>query len=524
MIADLWTPSIEVPHGKIKVELFNERDRCVHREEADNFISTYMVEVLKQYQRHCWGAYFPGVRNVDAYGRNLWNMPNLPFFHLACWNDASAEDAANERSVKGGPIVAAACRFPQGSPSNTRGIANISESVCTPSAMTWVFDWLTSTGNGTFQSVGWMNCTSPGSPPVYPLGLFPDPFFGASPLLLNIATATTYYRGGLWHDGTNWLTLHTTGQVGNSSGYAIYAINPTTGVGTLEVTLPTATGDFRFQTGGTTTPPNAVDLCKIGSDYYVIGHSINSTAGLGTQVTKYNSAGVQQWQVLHNGGASEMPDAASGYGRAITTDGTDLFVCHGSNIYKLSAATGLVTATLSPTILGGAIGTGAGIAYDGTNLRVVTTGGIVYSVDKTTGALVTTAPLVRLGNVGDSGTATSPFSNTFNTPTASMSPYAAVQVTTAQANQQFFAGETLGTLAINYPGSISSLSWGGGLHFLSGKLYTLLADNAATIGTTTPSRIWEVTYSALGSRAKLASPVVKDSSKTMKITYVLTFA
>lgn len=521
MVSDLIIPTIEVPRGRVLVELFNERGRCVQREEGENFISPYAIDVCKVFQRIAWSQYFAGTMTKDAFGRTGWDIPPLPTMHVGCWNDASAEDSANERAVKGGPIIAAASRFPEGSPTGIRGIINTAESVSTLPVMTYVFDWLTSNGNGTFQSVGWINASRPSSgfSPYMPIGCFPDPFTGTAPLAVNIAGGN-FYRGGLWHDGTNWLTLHVQGTT-NGSGFAIYAVDPTTGVGTLVFNISSA--DFSFATSYGTFV-QAIDLCKVGTDFYVIG---TASAG-GTTVAKYNSSGVQQWKVLHDGGVNEMPAVGTGQGWCITSDGTDLFVGFGlqnglgGKVYKLSTSTGLVTATITPALTDRSI---CGIAYDGTNLRI-DSNGFFWTMDKTTGAHITADPIVCLSANQDSGTATSPFTGTWVAPTPQINNAHSLvfnQNGTGGSMDDMNRNGDLGLTGMNYPSFPGSSSYptAGGMHYRAGKLWWM---GGVSNGSAVHTWITEVVYNGLGSRTKLASPVVKDSSKTMKITYGLTFA
>lgn len=532
-LAELWTPSLEVPQGHVTVELRDERGRVTQREEADNFISVFAIEALKQYQRFAWAQYFPGVRNYDAYGRTCFDLPPFPIQTLCCWNDTSTESPSTEKAMFNGPVIAYASRFPQGSPTGGRGVINITESTSTPSVLTFVFDWLTSNGNGTFQSVGWSNLYTAQSP-LYPVGIHPDPFFGAPTLVFNISTPTTYYRGGLWHDGTNWLTLHTTGQSSGTSGMAIYSIDPTTGVGTLVLNLPTTTTDFRYQ-NGISSPPMAWDLCKIGTDFYIIGYT-----GSGTRVAKYNSAGVQQWSVDHDGGASEMPGSATGWGHSITSDGTNLYIAFGSisgtgnaRVYKLSASTGLVVGSaVIPAILSSAPAQClTGIAWDGTNLRCITQQGLLFTMDPTTGATVNTDPVVTYTSSRDAETVTSPFAGTGYHTDSHMNMVNLMNfgestnsgTMAAMANGTANSGFGLSTSVLGLPGQESTFPYGGGMHYRSGKLYCVNGGGAGG-SITTPTRLTELTYASLGSRTKLASPVTKDSSKTMKITYTLTFA
>lgn len=530
-LAELWTPSLDVPQGHVIVELRDERGRITQREEADNFISVFSIEVLKQYQRFAWAQYFPGTRNYDAWGRTCFDLPGFPIQTLCCWNDATAENPSTEKAMFNGPIVAYASRFPQGSPTGGRGVINITESIATTSVLTFVFDWLTSNGNGTFQSVGWSNLYT-GATPLYPTGIHPDPFFGAPTLTFNITTPTTYYGHGLWHDGTNWLTMHTVGQSSGTSGMAIYSIDPTTGVGTLLLNIPTA--DYRYQ-NGISSPPEPWDLCKIGTDFYVIGYT-----GSGTRVSKYNSSGVQQWQVDHTGGASQMPSSATGFGHGITTDGTSLYVAFGSlsgtinhRVYKLSASTGLVVGSaVVPALLSGStLHCPTDIAWDGTNLRIITANGLLFTMDPTTGATVNTDPVVQYTNGRDIETVTSPFPGSgYHTNSymnmVNLMNFGDNQNTGTMAamnNNSANGGFGMSSSALGLPGQESTYRYGGGMVYRGGKLYCLVG-NGANGAITTPNRLTELTYASIGSRTKLASPVTKDSSKTMKITYTLTFA
>lgn len=508
--------------GHATVELFDDvTGRLYQREQGENFLSPFLIETVKQYQRNVFGMYFAGTRTLDSVGRQLWNIPPVPLSHIAAWNDSATESPSTERTMKGGLPVAFASRFPQGSPTGKRGVVSVPESTVSATSQTYVFDWVTSNGNGTFQSVGWCNCDSSGNP----LSIWPDPYYGSG-LAVSISTPTTYYRGGLWHDGTGWLTLHTAGQTSGTSQYAIYRIDETTGVGTLLVTLPSTA--FRWQNGSTTVPPNAFDLCMIGTDYYVIGHNILSTASGVTYVAKFNSAGTQQWLVAHDGGASEMPNGVTGLGWCITSDGTDLYVGYGGaagttngTVYKLSASTGLVTGTIS---VPAALGTNAivGIAWDGTNLRVVNQASRTATIDLS-GNLVSPS-IVGYYGVADSGTATSPFSGAYLGASSAMNQAGLQQFNNASAGnamESMMQSSGYG-IALSLPGAVGSVPNGGGCHFKSGKMY--IVNGSAALGSSTYTRILEVTNTNLGTRCLLPSPVTKDSSKTMKITYTFTFS
>lgn len=523
MIEHVESSLVEV-EGKVTVELFDDlTGRLYRREKADNFASVFLQDTLKQYQRNLFGMYFAGTRTTDSYGRYLWALPPFPLSHLAAWNDSSAEDSANERAIKGDLPVAFASRFPQGSPTGKRGVINISESTASPSSQTYVFDWAGGNGNGTFQSVGWCNCTSSG----YPVSLWMDPYAPA-PLTVNITAPTTYYRGGLWHDGTGWVTLHTTGQTVGSA-YAIYRIDETTGNGTSLCTLPASA--FRYATN--TNPPNATDLCMIGTDYYVVGSLVDNSPGNPTHLAKFNSAGTQQWLVVHDGGTNEMPSGQTGNGLCITTDGTDLYVGHaywsgsGGKIYKLSASTGLVTATINlPSFIPAASSGVAGLAWDGTNLRVNSYSGLCNVVIDTSGNLVTPmpSPLPLYYGGGDSGTATSPFSGPYYGTTSHVNQLGYQQYGDTSSSTAMDDMKQIGAMGLpSYGGTLSppgtSLAIGG-CHMKSGKMYSIVSSG----GITTPTRIVEVVGTNLGTRSLLGAPVTKDSSKTMKITYTFNFS
>lgn len=154
------------PQGHVDVQLFDERGRECYRDGGDNFVSRLWAVSSRSFQRLMWSNWNlnPQRTSIDGRATVGQTTPNVnvspimfPNNVVAAWNDATAEDAVNEHRVAtdGQGIVAFASKFPFGSPAGARGAVNISSSHCDQDNMVEVYDWPTTAGNGTFQSVGY---------------------------------------------------------------------------------------------------------------------------------------------------------------------------------------------------------------------------------------------------------------------------------------------------------------------------------------------------------------------------------
>lgn len=510
-IQDLVHTKIDTPRGLVKVELFDERGKLKQREEGENFISILMQKHMKWWQQYLWGTYHPN-HGVDTYGRKASQPSPLPFNSIGAWNYTAAEAPLTERQYMGGPLVAYASRFNQGSPTLQRGVINNSDSVATPNSHTWVWDWLTTTGNGTFQSVGWMNTGSL----LLPAALWPDPFYSTRAPLSLSNTGVGSFRSALYWDGTNYFTMAcmVTPPVSGSSPYSLCSVDPTTGV--LTQVFTTA---INYSTGSAVYP-NAI--CKLGTDWIIVGSTTNS--GGSTTIRRYDSGGTLQQTVVHDGGASEI--AATVYGLDITTDGTNLYIsCTNGRVYRLDGTTLLITATITPAL--DSTNGICGVAWDGTDLACFNAAGKFWFMD-TSGVTILTKPMcLYLGASADSGTATSPFSGTFVVPG---SPMAAAHDLifwingTNNAMDDLAAGASFGSLSSNGINVNSGSQGGGAIAFRGTDLYQFSGATFVPYTTAGGTAIVELTHSALGSRVLLGAPVTKTSAQTMKITYNLLFS
>ena len=180
-----------VPMGEVTVEIRDERGRVRDRETSDNFISKVWKAYARAVLRLPWQAFGYNIQNfkgsyagnstpsynAGVYGvwpQGLSTIPQLPIHAIGCWNDTAAEDSVNEHQIylpgNATGMVAYATRWPLGGTTGARGAVNVSESYMEEDKVRFVFDWLTSQGNGTFQSVGWFKPGCAAGIPHYPHG------------------------------------------------------------------------------------------------------------------------------------------------------------------------------------------------------------------------------------------------------------------------------------------------------------------------------------------------------------------
>ena len=151
-----------VPVGHVRLDLMTDRGRVLQREENHNFVSRLWAYSARSWNRLAWASapLNEVPLSVDQVasgqtGRWPWHFPQQ---YVAVWNDASAEAPTTEHRVKtdANGLVAYASRHPIGSPSGARGVVNVTDSSWLADGEEMVYDWPTSAGNGTFQSVGYL--------------------------------------------------------------------------------------------------------------------------------------------------------------------------------------------------------------------------------------------------------------------------------------------------------------------------------------------------------------------------------
>lgn len=466
--------SADAVRGIVTVQLRDaDTGRVVFEETGENFLSLQSLEVAKWFQRMMWGWLNP-VQTTNADGSLPKEMPWFPADHLAYWNDSTAEDAATETTVMK-EVVGWASRWPVGSPSGKRGVVNITESELTDASSKWVFDWVTSQGNGTFQSVGWCKLDQVNA---FPMAQFPD----VDRITVTHSPTANHYSSLWWDSGASeWNLTHYDG-----SSPKVVSRDHTSGVSSVEATL----ADW-----GTFNTTAAVrGIAKIGTDYIACGGL--STTGV---LRRHDSAGTTSWT-----------QSLSGYFlNDLTYDGTKIWTAGSDgSMRRHDASDGAVDLTITPW---GSPSGLTGIAYDSDDSNFWIAGNwnnrsAVVKVDNAGGFV---GPVLGWTTSSQTETATSPWTGN-NNARAGNSAYR------SGYSFQLSDNSSNPSLAETLPGS--TVTWGrGALALKAGELFTGASAN------TSGSQITKVPMNSLGSRVRLSSAVTKTSSQSLKITYQFDF-
>jgi hypothetical protein len=559
-IEDVVVYEVEKPKGNVRVELRDERGHVTHQEAKDNFISRVWAYCVRTQQRYSFSAYpYNFVVGANAYdmpvpqvaGRHMFHYPNN---WLAAWNDTSAEDSANEHRVKtdGQGIVAYACRLPFAAPANKRGQINSTESAWSNAGESMVYDWPTNAGNGTLQSIGYTAMRTGGLtsgipfvrpsfidrryayftggnpiggtagawyPPANPAG-FASANARAVPALdasNNLLILTGYYGSGAykpyiiiipattWRDGhaskdmwgasaiainpaaplvTSGLTYYNSdvGMLGESGGFywitnaisssysQIWRINKSTGAGDQATFIgPGSTGAQSFGSCG----------CIIGGKIYVIPYQTNNPS-----MYRHNVAAPPAYEATI---AISWPSVwASGFVQSCTTDGTDLFIYHVNGGWARFGTDGSLKEHI------GAMG-GASSSFP-----------------------------TEVSNA--------PYQGTYSQRTLSALPLIEEVAITRYASPGGVDATSLDyrgqQVTLQYPYANSVFTTFGQYGFVyGGELWMVGNINGFGVLDQTLTLFYAISKDAgwnLGSRVLLGAPVVKDATKTMKITYGIT--
>jgi hypothetical protein len=550
----------EEPNGHVLVELFNERGRRVHAVEGENFISKLMTIHHRSRMRHYWNTYSlnkPAAYSIE--GIDPLDTLAFPGTYVACWNDASTEDPATETDVRtdGNGIIACASVWPFGSTGAIRGNINTTESVHTTSTITRVFDWPTSAGNGTFQSVGYTSLqslyTTGGAAAQTTPTLLVQPSLeerrrvtDAAGTIKAWATGAAVYSTA-WCDRAtgdvylivssistatpaNTMRIYklTNAQVNGASTHDGWGLYSTAQTPTLELT--------NFTPTGFTNPANYVSpkiAGKVGADWVVL--YLQQQAG-------------PQWRwALINGstGATTrfvvLPVAGNTAGAVI---GNDLYAfCTGTgNIYKYDVTTGSLTSTITigavpagvPLATTAAANTGYApqMTTDGTDLYLMMTG-TVGTASQPPFIKLNTAGTV-LGLIGSRSadraneTITAPYAAANKaSPNLNLIEYQSMTIMGGSIAPSGFSQPqdrsnfiTAATWFMSYQstGQEGFLMWRNGRLWMGGAGISPIP--GVGLDGTVPLFIAPVGYN-LGSRVRLASPYTKTAALTMKITYTL---
>ena len=383
------TPGLGVK-GKIRVELLDDRGKVTDQQEADNYVNQSTLDRWARWSQILLWSYGQSpatTTKTSTYLRDPRVVPRVNNDHLACWTDATAEDPTDKHIQ--GEIIAWAHRWIQStSPAIRQGI--VVPSLCTlaEDEVQWAWEWGTTQGNGTFQSIGWtrLHWDTPqsGDPRVMPLAMFSKRLmsnanFTATGLTAtqtdvalgtNISRSCPYYdsdSGKLFFYGASSATI--AGLVSvvptfNSAGYDISAT-------TSETANAIAAGIGGNGTAYTTW--HTMGLTRLGptGDWIAVGSTSASTSRR-PRVRRITPAGATVYTNTVNPGVESLFTD-------VTYTGTDLYAIRwrsgvGAEFCQLDPATGDVSSIISITGLPSNIApftvTGnyiAGVEWDSTN-------------------------------------------------------------------------------------------------------------------------------------------------------------
>lgn len=486
--------------GLVTVELADAHTgRVQHREQVDNFLSLQSIKVAKWWQRMMWGAFNP-VETNDAAGNKPTEMPWFPAQHLAYWNDAAAESSGTEDRVAK-DLVGWASRHPVGSPSGKRGVVNTSESEFKDAYSKWVFDWATSQGNGTFQSVGWTRVDETSG---FPVARYPE---DDGVTFTNAGTSSSSLGNALWWDSTSSL-WNLAEYVSATTQFRIASAPAAGGTTTSIVLLPNTTwNNNNYLTG----------IARLGTDIIGCGRQASPFY---PRLARHVVAGTQTWV------RNETTAALNSYYNDCTIDGSSNIWTVSSDGFmrRHSSADGTITASVTPAAGPTAL---EGIAYDaadGNYWLCGTVNGVDKQAWKVDGSGNSVGPFYSLRQSALQVTSTVPYAGVYQVPLASArDPYILEpweSNTTLRVGEYITRGPTrsaASSTAWTLSTYAANLVVKSGEPWIAGR--TATGTEVGGAGHASPIR-----GGTLGTRSKLASPVTKTNSQTLKVTYQFNFS
>lgn len=518
---------IPYPKGHAIVELRDARTgRVVDRQEKTNFLSQIYGMHVRSWQRALFGILY---NNPAA---QTWRAPIFyPNQFVAVWNDATAENSSTEHRVvtDGNGIIAFAARVPTTISSATRrGTPNITESVSTDSGESMVYDWPTSAGNGTFQSLGYtaFNAGDAIGRLACQASLLDRRFSNqAAVKLAGAGGIVTTFGAGANHGQAKVnvagdLIIPIYDSVSSTITFVALASGWRGTPGTYDEYNE---GDLTY--GGTLTAPTPVSMS---------GFSGAIPAFAGEALSRY-------WMVM--GGTSgalrlrgcnkttlavevtpaDTPDTGTAANALGCIIGTDAFVTAVSNNnvgkvyrYDLTGGPPTVTATITLAYPSGMTPTTVtDMITNGTDLIIWASTGIFRF--NTSGTVLEWYGLPNANTVVE--TLATPFAGTAGLIGL---PFRDQTLGVRWDQSGMSTGNfTFGTTSPTFTSPTHGMAWTG-LAWYDGKLF-LTGGNLA--GNTASDKIlygWAEAGWNLGSRVLLGSPSTKTSSQTMKITYNVT--
>lgn len=364
-----------IPEGRVTVQIRDERGKIRDEETQPNFISKswklHARALLRtRWQRYGYNPLFGGRLSDTALGNPMWASqkhvtPRLANGFIAAWNQTSAEDAVNEHKpvIPATGIIAWASRHPYGSATGSRGNVNPVESDMTEDRVRFVFDWLTSQGNGTFQSVGWLPMSYPGINQVHFGKAFRRRAHSAqiASLTTYIAGTTTgYWASAGWVDPSDGKFYFLVGRYNQSGGplrvLSVPFVNVMDDSTELGMGAGADIGSLAFTAESDEFTPTSVFTTATTAPpgFYVIGRDGTNTIFI-YQTTANNESQVNnsRWGKIGASGASTTyapgPGGITGHFTGCVISGFAYLVSTyaGTSIYKHNISTGALDSTIT---------------------------------------------------------------------------------------------------------------------------------------------------------------------------------
>jgi hypothetical protein len=361
--------------------------------------------------------------------------PAFPAEQVVCWTDSTAEDTLDV--FPEGSIVAWAHRWGQGSPSIRQGIVNPQLCELSENDIKWVWEWTTTNGNGTFQSIGWRRLWVLGATGTAQLGdyaryagrLLSTP---ASTGLSSTSLTTAMVASGYTYNSMPMYYNSDDGRMywNGPSGHKLFS-NPVTfsaGGFTMGAVQDDSASAIATGLGGNTVASATLQVFAYKrlsptGDWIAVGSTGAANATRRAVIRRVTPAGAVTYSNA-NAGTFGVESCLVD----VTYDGTDIYAIGyhvtngGGNIYRIDPATGNVTATLSvsgtPDYFGPAMGVAGthlvGIEWDAARgvlwlstydgrLFTVNTSGVWQGVLLNRGSATSTTLTLSSPNTGDSG-------------------------------------------------------------------------------------------------------------------------
>ena len=550
------------PMGTVKVQIFNERGKCVDEEVKDNYIGPVWQKHARALLRTPWFTFgyntLPTGQETAGTDNSLWphsargTIPRLPITAIGCWNDTSAEDpvAGHQISLPASTtgMIAWASRWPFASPTGARGSVDITNSVQDDDTSRFIFDWTTAQGNGTFQSVGWFEPGAPGIP-FLPHG-YAHRANGTTGLITpstHLTGATSLNIGGGYFDSATSKWYFPVRRQATSGLMRIVSV-PFTSVADdslagINGASPLVTGLSITNESAEFTPTSALTSASLLSE--VIG--INS---LGEFIFYYPISGsARLGKIAVSPGANTSyawPAVASNFCRGAVI-GNNAYITSGttdSNIYVVDTTDGSLDATLTIDASVTALCTLSGITTprvfamcaDGTSLYVVYGQSPTFASGKWLCVRLNTSGVLQeiVGVLPHYQTAVflsestgAPYAGTHVYATTNWAQLGSMYPLSVDSSGSNSTTENLisigtgsvtdSTLIYNDPQTSPATHQ---IRFIDGALYSIGCSSASPT-TVTSWNVYRHGYN-LGSRVLLATPKTKTGAQTMKNTYDVT--